>query len=534
MKSHPTNPDMRTRKRQLTKLAALVLVVAGIATLIAMTVTPRTHSLVVKPVNDTICTTCMTVTGPSATPTLYPGAQASSMPVTFTNTTNGPIYITELDVSFTNTFPSSCTASNFVVGDSTPGATTSTTGTTTRILYSPAQTIPAGQTWTDTTTLSMPDSKAPQDGCEKLPLSLNYTGSANYTVLTTTGLSMASDPSTDSETLTATVAPDIQPASAAHTPGAGDGSVTFYSCSGSAATSCTTVLGSALVGSGGVAAISVSAASVGSYKIEAVFAPSDPTNFVTSSSPILTENLTGCVSAQTSGAGTVISAGQTYNGNLTVANGSSVWLDGGIINGNVAIGSTGQFAATGGTVSGNVVSSGGPIAMAGTTVTGNVQNSNGGLALGPSTVVKGNAEAQGGGPFCSQGASSTQGQVQVRGNLQIQSLTSPTTSSACATTVGNNLLWQANASPGIIGGTCGGDTVLGNLNVQSNSGTVTIGPGNTITGNTSVSGNTGGGSITSNTIRGNCTMSGDKPGITGSGNTTGKGNDQCNTTSTGA
>jgi hypothetical protein len=169
-------------------------------------------------------------------------------------------------------------------------------------------------------------------------------------------------------------------------------------------------------------------------------------------------------------------------------------------------------------------------------VTGNVQQQNGGLSLGPATGVKGNVQATGGGPFCSQGTSGTQGQVQVKLNLTVQSLTSSTTSSVCATTVGNNLQWQQNASPGLVG-SCGGNTILGNLLVQNNSGNVTIGApgaGNRVSGNISVSGNTGGGTMTGNTASGNCLLSADKPGIIGTSNTTGKGNNQCNTTSAGA
>jgi hypothetical protein len=340
------------------------------------------------------------------------------------------------------------------------------------------------------------------------------------------------------------VAPDIQPASAAHTPGPGDGTVTFYSCKdNTSAASCFpagggTALGTAQVGASGVATLSIPAGAVGSYNLEAVYAPADPTNFVTSTSPIVTETLSGCVNVQTTGAGTIIHAGQTINGNYTVPSGNSVWLDGGTINGNVTVLGNGQFAATGGTITGNVQSSGGPVAISGTTVGGNVQQQNGGLSLGPATIIRGNAQANGGGPFCSQGTAGSQGQVQIKLNLTVQSLSSTITSSVCSTTVGNNLQWQSNSSPGVIG-SCGGNTILGNLIVQNNSGTVAIGAtdianANHVSGNVTVSGNTGGGTIINNTVSGNCLLGGDKPGIVGSANNTGKGNNQCNTTSAGA
>jgi hypothetical protein len=511
-------------------VAALVIVIGGVAV----------HSSLgtqVLPQDNTMCTTCVSVAGATTTPVLYPGAAASPIPVTFTNTTNSPIYVTSLAVNFTNQFKTGCAVSNFTISDSTAGATASVSGTTTTVTYSPAQTIPAGMTWTDNATLSMPDTGIRQDACQGQGLSMNYTGTANYTVMTTTGISESSNASTDSATLTATISPDILPASAAHTPGPGDGGVTFYSCSNNtSSSSCTTSLGTAAVGAGGIATLTIPAGTVGSFNLEAVYAPSNPTNFVTSTSPIVTDTLSGCVTTQTAGAATILRQGQTYSGNYTVNSGSSLWLNGGVINGNVTVLGNGQFAATGGTVNGNVQSSGGPVAIAGTVITGNVQQQNGGLSLGPSTLIKGNAQDQGGGPFCSQGMSGSQGQVQVKLNLTIQNLTSSTTSSVCYSTVGNNLQWQQNSSAGLIG-SCGGNTVLGNLLVQTNSGNVIIGAagsGNKVSGNINVSGNTGGGTITSNAASGNCQLSGDKPGIVGSANTTGKGNNQCNTGAGGA
>lgn len=534
-------PDTETRKRSkrvAVKWAALLGVVGGIAVLLASTIVHPSSSVLAKPVDTTTCTTCMSVAGPSANPVLYPGATPSSLPVTFTNTTNGPIYVTSLKVGFTNAFPTGCPASNFMVKDSTAGAmaAASADATTTTITYSPAQTIPAGQTWTDNATLSMPDS-GKQDACQGLPIAISYTGTANYTVMTTASMQVAPNAGTDSETLSATIAPDIQPASAAHSPGPGDGTVTFYSCTDATSISCANALGTAQVGAGGVATYNMSASAIGSYKVEAVYFPADRTSFVTSTSPIITEDLSGCVAAPTSTAGTIITG--TISGNYTVPSGASVWLNNGTINGNVTVLGNGSFAATGGTVNGSITSSGGPIAIAGTTVTGNVQNTNGGLSLGPSTLIKGNAQATGSGVFCSEGASGTQAQVSVRGNLQVQNLTGTTPATACATTVGNNLLWQNNAVPSFIGLSCGGNTILGNMNVQNNSGKLTIGDavnaaGNKVSGNTNVNGNTGGGTLINTSSAGTCTLSGDKPGIAGTSNTAAKGNNQCNTTSTGA
>jgi hypothetical protein len=419
--------------------------------------------------------------------------------VTFTNLTNGPIYVTSLVVALTNAFQAGCSASEFQVSDKTLSGTPPAT----TITFSPAQTVLPGTPWTYNGTLALPDDHTNQNPCAGQGLSISYTGSANYTLLTTTTLTSTQNSSTDSATLTATVAPDIQPASAGHAPGAGEGSVTFYQCSNNTgASSCTTTLGTSSL-SGGVATLTIPASTVGSYNLEAVFAPVDATSFVTSTSPIITRTLSGCVITQTAGASTIYRTGTTYNGNYEVTNGQSLWLDGGTINGNVTVDGGGQFAATGGTITGNIQSTGGPAAMSGTTVKGNVQTQNGGLALGPGTSIGGNAQAQGGGPFCSDGTPANGSlpavPVQVKLNLQGQGLTSTSTSSVCATTVGNNLQWLSNGSPSVLG-TCGANKILGNLIVQYNTGNITVGAsgttnGNATSGNIIVQSNTGGGML---------------------------------------
>lgn len=519
----------------------LVVLAGGRAAHVWGTADPQRADVSVCPNN-----TCVSINGPIESPTLYPGAAPTSLPVTFNNLTSDSIYVDQLTVDFTNSWQTSgastCSASNFQVAPDTAddpalvGATTSTDGASTTITF-PREAIGANSSSAVYITLALLDTRMNQDVCEGQPLALTYSTTAEYTVPTTTSIAEATNSGADTATLTATVSPDIEPAAAGRAPSNGDGTVQFWQCNGSTASSCTTSLGSTSTWtSPGTASITIPAGTVGSYNIEAQFEPADATSFTESTSPIVTETLTGCVDAQTAGATTIIKAGSTYSGNLTVASGTSVWLDGGTITGNVTVAATGEFAATGGAVGGNIQSSGGPIAISATTVSGNVQSTNGGLSLGPSTVVKGNAQIQGGGPFCSQGASPTQGQVQVRGNLQVQSLTSATTASVCSTMIGNNGLWQSNASPGLIG-SCGSNTVLGNLEVQYNAGQVTVGAtgsGNLTSGNTIVQDNTGGGTLTDNSSGGNCLLSGDKPGIVGTGNSTKGKNNQCNTVSTGA
>lgn len=489
--------------------------------------------------------TCVSITGPTTTPTVYPGGPVASLPVTLNNLTNGPIYVHQVTVEFTNGWQtsgsSSCSPSDFELSDQTiSGATASSTadgGTT--LTFPTAQTINANSSWVDDLNLAFLDTNANQDVCQGQPLSLTYSTAAEYTVPTTTGLTVSTNAGADTVTLTATVGPDIQPAAAGRAPFTGDGSVEFLQCSVTDTSSCTTIDTTSAWTSPGTVSYTMPAGTVGSYDYQAEFVPTpSSTDFTGSPSSIVPTTLTGCVAAQTGSATTIITGAHT--GNITVGDGQSLWLNGGTINGSVTVAGTGAFAASGGTINGNVQSSGGPIAISGATITGNVQSTNGGLSLGPATLVKGNAQIQGGGPFCSQGASPTKGQVQVRGNLQVQSLTTATIASVCSTTVGNNLLWQSDASPSLIG-SCGttpsGNTILGNLQVQNNTGHVTIGAagsGNATSGNTIVQANTGGGTLTGNSSGGNCLLSGDKPGVVGSGNTAKGANNQCNTGSGGA
>lgn len=486
--------------------------------------------------------TCIQIAGSSTGPVFYPGAKPVSLPITLTNGTTDTIYVTSVAITFTNSWQLGCSAAEFQLTSSDSGASPLASGPITTINFAPGLGIMGGQSVPAGVLLTLPDN-GNQNGCERQGLTFSYTATAQYTVPTTTSLAVTPAAGSDSATLTASIAPDIAPISAGHAPGVADGTVQFLQCTPSATSltgySCSGAGTGTWATGGGVATLSVPASNVGTYYYEAVFTPtSGSTDFTSSTSPIVTTTLSGCVTAQTSAATQIIN-GTTFSGNYTVGSGTSLWLENGTMTGNVTVTGTGEFAASGGTVDGNVQSTGGAIAMSGTTVLGNVQTQNGGLSLGPTTVIKGNAQAQGGGPFCSQGSATAP--VQVRGNLLAQSLTSQTTSSVCSTTVGNNLQWQSNSSPGLIG-SCGGNTVLGNLLVQGNGGTVTIGPpgggtgtGNTVNGNINVSGNTGSGStITGNKAVGNCQLSGDKPGIVGSANTTGKGNNQCNTGSAGA
>ena len=248
-----------------------------------------------------------------------------------------------------------------------------------------------------------------------------------------------------------------------------------------------------------------------------------------------------CVVVSTNG---VTPTTGTSKGNLEVKSGTT-WLEGATINGNVTVDANATLLASLGSITGNVTSSGGTIDLEGTSVGGNVQTTNASLGLGPSTNVGGNVQPTGGTVMCSSGSSA--GAVHIGNGFQIQSLgatTNPVT--ICNTQITGNLQYTSNAAPAIFGGSsgCTGNTVGGNLQVQTNTAKVTIGGGvagsgygNTAGGNIQVSGNTlkSGtyppySTLTNNkSTGGNCQLSGNTPGIVGSANSAAKQN-TCNGT----
>lgn len=272
-----------------------------------------------------------------------------------------------------------------------------------------------------------------------------------------------------------------------------------------------------------------------------------------------------CVSISTSEA-TQISG--TYNGNYEVKSGT-VWLNGGTIYGNVTVNAAASFLATGGSIRGNVDSNGGSVTLQGVSVTGNVQATNGGLDLEAGTAIDGNVQVSSGptppapptgkptsphgpGPvvFCSVGTSAAPVHIggpvpspplppsrpptppspsPERANLQVQNLAAGSSPvQVCGTVVTGNLQYQNNAASAAFGAAsgCPGNTVRGDMTVQSNTGTLTIGAGTAISvgppttgnrasGNILVQNNSGSGTSTmaGNWAGGNCTLGGDHPKI---------------------
>ena len=117
----------------------------------------------------------------------------------------------------------------------------------------------------------------------------------------------------------------------------------------------------------------------------------------------------------------------------------------------------------------------------------------------------------------------------VGNNLQILGLPANSVQSTiCGVTVGNNLQFQSSAAPVAIGlntAACPGNTIKGNLQVQTNSGAIVVN-GNTVSGNLNDSDNTGPDQVLNNKIGGDLQCQGNSS-ITGSGNTAGSKKGQC-------
>jgi hypothetical protein len=555
-------------KRRALKWGAISSILAVLAVVLGTMVfrSPNVPMTIVSSSCSTGATFCIDGPAGSNQPVLYPGGPPQNLLVTFTNKMKQTIHLQSLTISLSGTaFQAGCSASDFAV--TANNSTTSLASPVTVDLTSNQITVdPNGGT--EITDGGSGQGSAPkiaslsltengnEDGCQHQALSMTYSGSAGYTLLTNTTMT-ATQSSGSSATLTVTVAPQDAPGTdSSFTP---VGSVQFYQCASSSSCNPQTdaKVGSpqtlSSCGSGGQTACATytdPSLNTGSYSFYAVYTPgcangdctADSTNhadFQGSSSlsgGATSLTITGCTTVSAANATQTIASGTTYGASIEVKSGQTLILQqGATIKGNVTVDSGGSFGAgIGGsgspaTVTGNVQSTGGTVSLTGASVQGNVQSTSGSLSVLAGTNVKGNLQQSGGTSFCVRGASGSP--VQVGGNLTVQSMTTtPTTANICSATVGGNLMWQQNAAPVSIGG-CGANSVLGNLMVQNNTAPVTV-TGNTVTGNVMVQNNSttsaGTSSVTSNSAGGNCLMSGNKPPIAGSSSNTTKGkNNQC-------
>lgn len=245
--------------------------------------------------------TNFTITSPSPGPVLYPQTSTpSNLPLTFSNPLTQPIRVYSLNVSFTNAFPSGCPYSELTLNGtalsllpspiSAPGVTFSFTGTSFAV---PKAVGATPGTATDNLTLALPENHLNQDACKGLALALKYNALANYTDATTSVLGASPNPSTAGQAITLT--DTVTSATDSNVPA---GSVLFYSCT-TASCSTTTALGGAVaLNASGVATTTATPSSAGAYYYEAIFTPTDSTNFTASTSNVLTQTVSGAASSK--------------------------------------------------------------------------------------------------------------------------------------------------------------------------------------------------------------------------------------------
>ncbi len=132
------------------------------------------------------------------------------------------------------------------------------------------------------------------------------------------------------------------------------------------------------------------------------------------------------------------------------------------------------------------------------TITGNVSANGGNLVLSED-LIGGNVQINGGGTFFVAPFTT------IHGNLQVQNLPSGTAvNQICGATVSGDLQFQNNGTSVLIGAappsSCAGNVVGGNLEVQNNTGSISI-FGNTVTGNLQDQNNTGSTQVLSNAVK---------------------------------
>jgi Bacterial Ig-like domain (group 3) len=255
------------------------------------------------PITSSSCSgTSFCITSPSPGPALNPLASpVPNLPLTFSNPLSAPIRVYSLTVSFTNAFPSGCPSSELTLNGvavslpsaiATPGVTFSFTGSQFAV---PKAVGSTPGTAVDTLTLALPDNHQNQDACRGLALALQYSALAYYTNATSSVLSSSPSPSNAGQAITLT--DTVSSASDTHTP---VGSVLFYACTSAAASSCAAApLGAAVALNGsGVATSTTTPSTGGTYYYEAIFTPTDATNFTASTSNVLTQSVSAGASSK--------------------------------------------------------------------------------------------------------------------------------------------------------------------------------------------------------------------------------------------
>lgn len=285
--------------------------------------------------------------------TLLPGAQRYLW-YKVTNLLNVPITVQSLSISGV-TSPAGCAASNLNYAGTTFSGT----------LVVPASGTNAVSVPISLTNLNISQNNAGSstENCANKSFALAFTGSAIYTAVTTTVLSatpMSPAVAGQPVSLSATVSAST---SGATTP---TGSVTFYSCIGSTCATKTSVGSGALNGSG-VATTSTTPATAGTYYYEAIYTPTDTTNFAPGTSNVVTRQVNftnACGTSAKINGGLTVAAGKyvfvncTVNGAVTVQSGGSLFLQGASVNGGITSTGASALMVCGSSINGGVAASG--------------------------------------------------------------------------------------------------------------------------------------------------------------------------------
>ena len=292
------------------------------------------------------------------------------------------------------------------------------------------------------------------------------------TVTVTTSPSSPIPANSTAVTITATVGP-------AYSGGTPTGSVKFENTTGTTLGTVTLADGAASYNDGRLAS--------GSYQFTALYS-GDP-NYQPSTSTIAVTVSSSVPSSGTTCDGTYTG---TYGGNITVSPGQTCTFVSGGVGGNIA-NNGGTVNLSNSTVGGNVAQSSGNLTVTNSTVGGNVQINGGTFTIGPGANIGGNIVADG-----------------------LAAGSGP--DNVCGSVVNGNLQFEDNGADVVIGNppSCAGNTIKGNLTVDTNSGTTTVN-GNTVSGTLQDDTNTGATQVFTNTISGDLTCM-QNTSITGGGN----------------
>ncbi|MCU1363402.1 MAG: Ig-like domain repeat protein [Acidimicrobiaceae bacterium] len=275
---------MRTKVRTSVMTLVAAALLAG-ATLAAISLAQAPASAV--PNNDfTITNTISSSPTSQSAALLYPGVQRYIW-YTVTNSLTVPITVTSLSISAA-TAPSGCAISNLNYGSTTFAGTLLVPALGSNSVSEPIS------LYDPSTSQNNPSS--PTEDCANKTFDFTFTGTAQYTDVTTSVLSASPNPSNAGQLVTLTDA--VTTPTDGNTPA---GSALFYSCTSTSAASCSsTALGAAVALNGsGVATMLVSPTTAGTYYYEAVYTPADSTNFAASTSNVLTQTVNSAVVGST-------------------------------------------------------------------------------------------------------------------------------------------------------------------------------------------------------------------------------------------